>query len=154
VALKVGVLLVVCAAVAACAAQPVAWSARVGISSSASALQTEFIRRVNAAEPVSALLLAAAAAPDVSGWRSIALLHEESSLPSPKAGDAASVQTKLRVKLRRQTQVRSECPVVDSLLVDTGDDLYVWDELGWLEASYERTAAGWRIARLTYLPDT
>jgi hypothetical protein len=119
---------------------------------SAAVLQAEFLRRVNAAEPVRGLFVPGAKVPDLSSWRSIALLDDKAGTSLPQVIEADAVHVRLRVQVGRQLSLHNECPVVDALLRVDGT-MHIWDEKGWLEATYRRSAGGWRIASLDYQAD-
>lgn len=122
------------------------------VTPSASVLQAELLRRVNAGEPVRGLFVPGARVPDLSSWRSIALLDDDSATQLSPTSGATTAHVRLRVQVGRQLPLTADCPVVDALLSADGT-MRVWDEKGWLEADYQRTTYGWRIASLTYQAD-
>ena len=148
-----GALLMLATAATAVATEPPgqAIPAQAGMPSAA-ALQRELIRRINAAEPVSGLFLPLAAVPDVASWRSIALLQDKSATPLSPAQGGDTARVRLRVKMGRQLPLTADCPVVDALLSADGN-MRVWDETGWMQATYRRSGRSWRIASLVYSPD-
>jgi hypothetical protein len=123
------------------------------LPTSVTALQAEFLRRVNMAEPVFSLFDSRARVPDVSGWRSITLLEPETAMQAGQMLDTDNARTRLHARVRRQAPFTSDCPVVDELLIETGENMWVWDELGWIEITYRRAEAGWRIAGVDYRPE-
>ena len=119
---------------------------------SASILQAEFLRRINAAEEVKGLFGLGTKVADFSSWRSVALLDDKSAIPLSPMSGADTEHVRLRVQVGRQLPLSADCPVVDALLSADGT-MRVWNEKGWLEATYQRTARGWRIASMAYRAD-
>lgn len=110
-------------------------------------LQTELVRRVNAQEPVNGLFANSAAATAAAGWRQLLLQGAASSVQ--RQGEL--LHTQVPVRLRTETPLTADCPVVEMVL-QPGDRVLVWQEQGLLDADYVRTPAGWRIASLQFRP--
>ncbi len=127
-------------------------SARQVLEPSAAILQAQFLHRINAAEEVRGLFEPGAGVPDFSSWRSVAVLDDKSAIPLPVASGSDTVRVRLRVQVGRQLPLSADCPVVDALLSADGT-MRVWDEKGWLEATYQRGSTGWRITDFSYRPD-
>lgn len=146
-------LLWLCCAGAAVAAEPAPRAAAVqsGMASVA-ALQAEFFRRVNIAQPVASLFDPRVKSPELGGLRAILLLEDESAALAQAPG-ADSVRARLRVRVRLQSPFSTDCPAVDAFLLQAGENIREWDELGWMEMSYRRSADGWRITGLEFQPD-
>lgn len=139
---------------AATAATPTAGSATARAEAAAvAALQTEFIRRINHAEPVSGLFESQALIPDFSGLRGIALLQDKNATQAIELATADTARVRLRVQLHLQAPFSSDCPAVDAVLAQIGEDTRIWNEQGWMQISYRHSSAGWRITGLEYRPD-
>ena len=120
---------------------------------SAAALQAEFLRRIVHAENVASLFAAKALIPDFSGLRNIALLADKDAMQTRQVPGSDRVQVRLRVKLQLQAPFSSDCPAVDEFLAQIGENTRTWEETGWMDLTYQRSAEGWLIAGLAYLAD-
>jgi hypothetical protein len=130
------------------------WPAGAAVAGlpSVAALQAEFIRRINQAEQVSSLFEPGVLIPDFSGLRGITVLQDRNAQASPAPG-ADIAQAKLRVQLRLQAAFSSDCPAVDEHLAQIGENSRTWDEVGWMEITYQHSGAGWQIGGLNYRAD-
>lgn len=137
----------------AIAAEPARAPVPAAATQSVVALQGEFIRRVNHAEPAADLFDPRMKAPDLGGLRAIRLLQAAMSSPARSDKGTDTAHARLHVRVRLQSQFTTDCPAVDAYLAQTGELVREWEEQGWMEIDYLRTADGWRISGLEFQAD-